>query len=333
MPVLPSVKVLVTGAGALLGQGVFRALRRSSLDAYIIAVDPSPLSPALFWADEAHLIGMASDADYLDRLEDVLARARPDGVIPGTDVELPLLAAARDRLEREHRTHILVSDSRVVAIADDKFLTFEFLRDAGFDPPESALPEDHDELDSLLDRVGFPLIVKPRVGARSIGVSVVHNRAELDLATRERTGLVVQECVGSEAEEYTSSVLVFDGKAEASIVMRRDLRDGNTYRAFAEPYPGLNRQVKAFGEALKPFGPANFQFRLDREERARVFEINARFSGATPLRALVGFNEVELCIRRILSGEPIAQPEVRAATILRHWSETVVEPAAFEGLR
>ena len=332
MPVLP-VKVLVTGAGALLGQGVIKSLRQSSLEVSIGAADPMPLSAGLFWAEEAYVIRMATDPAYLDRLGEVLEQAKPDIVIPGTDVELPILAANREKLEAEFGTRVLVSDPRVIAIADDKFLTFQFLSEAGLAPPASALPEDAEGLGQLVDAVGFPLIVKPRIGARSVGVSRVTTRDELNEAVSGREGLVVQECVAGEGDEYTASVLVFDGDPKASIVMRRDLRDGNTYRAFCGAYPELNRQVRAFGAALRPFGPANFQFRLDEGGRARVFEINGRFSGTTPLRALVGFNEVEMCIRHILFGEPIAQPEARETTVLRYWGEMLVENSQLESLR
>lgn len=332
MPVLP-LKVLVTGAGALLGQGIIKALQRSSLEVRMVAADPSPLSAGLFWADEAHLIPMANDADYLDGLGEVLRETRPDILIPGTDVELPILAASRERIEKNFGTRVLVSDPRVVAIADDKYLTFQFLTEAGLAPPASALPEDSEAIEALLDSVGFPLVVKPRIGARSVGVSLVSTRSELEQAIAGRSGLVVQECVAGDHDEYTASVLVFDGDPKASIVMRRDLRDGNTYRAFCGPYPELNRQVKMLGAALRPFGPANFQFRLDANGRARVFEINGRFSGTTPLRALVGFNEVEMCLRHILFGEPIVEPVAREATILRYWSEALVEQAQIEALR
>lgn len=332
MSVLP-VKVLVTGAGALLGQGIIKSLQRSSLQVRIAAADPSPLSAGLFWAEEAHIIRMATAADYLDRLEEVLRESRPDVVIPGTDVELPILSANRERLEKEYSTHVLVSDPRVIAIADDKFLTYQFLDGADLSPPSSALPENRDAVEALIAAVGFPLIVKPRVGARSVGVSLVSSREGLELALAGREGLVVQECVAGDSDEYTASVLVFDGVPEASIVMRRDLRDGNTYRAYTGAFPELNDQVRKLGAALRPYGPANFQFRLDRDGTARVFEINGRFSGTTPLRALVGFNEVEMCLRRILFNEPVRQPPTRDATILRFWSETMVEPEQLKALR
>jgi carbamoyl-phosphate synthase large subunit len=111
--------------------------------------------------------------------------------------------------------------------------------------------------------------------------------------------------------------------------MRRLLRDGNTYRAHVEAFPNLNVEVRRMAEALGSHGPANFQFRLDKQGQAKVFEINARFSGTTPLRMRAGFNEVEMVLRRILRGEPIKQPSIQPMTILRHFTETIV-PAGEE---
>lgn len=326
------MKILVTGAGAVLGQGILKALQNSALDCETIAADPSPLSPGLFWADRAYLIPMANDPRYLDRFCEILEKENPDVVLVGTDVELPLFAKHRHILEQQFGVHIIVSNEHVVAIADDKYLTQQFLMEKNLNPLQSAEPEDGQALEQLIDTAGFPLIVKPKIGARSIGVSLVDNQRELREALKDRSELVVQECAGAANEEYTASALVFDGKAIASIVMRRDLRDGNTYRAYSGAYDELNVFVRKAGEALNPHGPANFQFRLDAAGLPRIFEINARFSGATPLRALVGFNEVEMCIRRIVLDEQIAQPEIRHGTILRHLSEAFVSSRQMESL-
>ena len=322
------MKVMVTGAGALLGQGIIRSLKRSSLGAEIVSVDPSPLSAGLYWTDRRYRVPFASHPTYLDRMRELLDKERPDAVLVGTDVELALLAEHRAALEAQFSTSILVSDPRVVGIADDKYLTAEFMRQAGFAHPRSCLPGEEDQ---LIAEVGFPLIVKPRVGARSIGVSKVGNRAELARALEGRDGLVIQECVGTDQTEFTASALVFDGVCRATIVMRRDLRDGNTYRAFVDRSPALAETVRKLGETLQPYGPANFQFRLDAEGTVKVFEINARFSGTTPLRAHANFNEVEMCLRHILLGEPVQQPDIRDIVVLRHWSETVVTDADIQG--
>ena len=87
----------------------------------------------------------------------------------------------------------------------------------------------------------------------------------------------------------------------------------------------LNMFVQRAAERLQAYGPANFQFRLD-EGIPRIFEINSRFSGTTPLRARSGFNEVEMSVRKVLFDEPVLQPDIEPLVILRHWSETVVRP-------
>jgi carbamoyl-phosphate synthase large subunit len=179
--------------------------------------------------------------------------------------------------------------------------------------------------EQLVGEVGFPLIVKPRIGARSIGFSRINSRDELRRAIETQPDIVIQKQVGGADSEYTAGTLTFDGKCGASIVMRRDLRDGNTYRAYAEPFPELNQTVRRAAECLRAYGPANFQFMLDGGE-VKIFEINARFSGTTPLRTSVGFNEVEMAINHILYGTPVEQPDVQPHVIMRHWSETLVKP-------
>lgn len=317
-------RVLVTGAGALLGQGIIRSLLEAQTPYEVIACDPSPLSAGLYWASRRHLIPLAKDPRWLEVFTALLDRERPDAVLVGTDVELKLLAANRADLERRFSTHVVVSSPEVVAIADDKFLTYEFFKQHGFDAPESCLPGQEAE---LVRRVGFPLVVKPRVGARSVGVRRVTNEVELARALAEATDdVVIQECVATDHDEYTAGALCFEGVCKATIVMRRDLRDGNTYRAWVDDYPELNAFVRRAAEALKPHGPVNFQFRLPTGGAPKVFEINGRFSGTTPLRMRAGFNEVDMVLRHVLDGVPLEQPPVRRMMILRHFTETVVLP-------
>lgn len=317
------MKVLVTGAGALLGQGILRSLLRMDPRPEIVSVDPSPLSAGLYWSDRAHRVPMAKDPTYLPRVEAVLAEERPDVVMIGTDVELEIFAEHRTRLEEAYGCTVLVSPPEAIRIADDKYLTYQFFHERGLPCPDSALPAD---ARALADRVGFPLVAKPRIGARSYGVSVLRSQADLDaLLAGDTAGLVIQESAGPDDQEFTAGTLTFDGVCRAVITMRRDLRDGNTYRAFTGDWPELDAQVKAFAEALGGFGPVNFQFRV-KDGVARVFEINARFSGTTPLRDHAGFREVELCLRHLTEGTPITQPEIEPVVILRHWSETVVKP-------
>jgi carbamoyl-phosphate synthase large subunit len=322
-------KIVVTGAGAVLGQGIIKSLRSATLDCEILAVDPNPFSPGLYWGDRGMIIPMASDPAYPGAIRRLLQDERPDAVLVGTDVELSIFAENRMLWEQEFGTEILVSSTDVVEIADDKYATAMFLDDNGLSYPKSVKAEDQIAVANLIESVGFPLIVKPRRGARAVGVSKVHDHAELAAAIAGRVDLVVQQNAGDDDQEYTAGVIYFDNEVQASIVLRRDLRDGNTFRAYSGNYPEAEQYVHQLAHALKPYGPANFQFRIDSSGAPRLFEINARFSGTTPMRALFGFNEVEMCLRRLLFGEVIRQPEVRTGTVVRFLEEQFLSPEQF----
>ena len=64
-----------------------------------------------------------------------------------------------------------------------------------------------------------------------------------------------------------------------------------------------------------------------------VFEINPRFSGTTSLRAMAGYNEPDVLIRRHVLNELIEPHfKYRSCFILRGLSEALVEVDQFERL-
>jgi carbamoyl-phosphate synthase large subunit len=314
------LKVLVTGAGALLGQGLIKSLRLCKSNYNIVAVDPDPRAVGLYWSDTAYVVPLASAPDYLSVVCRILGRERPDAVLIGTDVELMAFAAHKIELETTYNTRIVVSPPEVIRIADDKWLTYEFLKSHGLPYPRSVLP---DRMECLLNECGFPLVVKPRIGARSVGTSVVKNEAELRIALQMTTNPIIQECVATPRDEYTSGILVTEKGGEAVVTMRRDLRDGNTYRAYVEPDSLFNPFLLSTALTLGGYGPLNFQFRVA-DGVPKIFEINARFSGTTPLRAYAGFNEVDFLLRHLILDEPIPAPVLRKIVVLRYWEEIVV---------
>ncbi|WP_428630655.1 ATP-grasp domain-containing protein [Sphingopyxis sp.] len=318
-------KIVVTGAGAVLGQGIIKSLRAASLPCEILSLDPNPLSAGLYWTDRSMLIPMASDPSYASVIEQILRLESPDAVLVGTDVELDIFAKHRHAWESKFGTKILVSDENVVEIADDKFATVEFLERHGLSHPQSVRGEDDHALAQLIEDVGFPLIVKPRRGARAVGVSMVHDVAQLTNALAGRSNLIVQQMAGEEDQEFTAGVVYFDGAVQASIILRRDLRDGNTYRAYSGDFSAYREYVHDIASALKPHGPANFQFRVDGKGVPRLFEINARFSGTTPMRAIFGFNEVDLCLRKLLLNEDVVEPKIREGTVVRFLEEQFID--------
>lgn len=318
------VTVGVLGAGSLIGQGVIKALKMSTLNTRLVGLDYFPNAVGLYWSDTAHLLPDilapgVSEAEYLECLIQILKRESVDVLLVATDFDVPRMARCRTVLEAESGCKVVVSSPEVAEISDDKWTTYLFFQSHGFPCPPSLV--DLDKLEDFVLEIGFPLIVKPRRGARSQGVSLVSNRTELAQALKSSgPHPIIQQAVGTPQKEYTSGAVVLDGDCLGVIVMRRDLRDGNTYRAYLEPLGELENLVRQAALALSPFGPVNFQLRLGAAGPA-FFEINARFSGTTIIRALAGFNEVEAVVRWVALGERVPLLQQKFGVVLRYWDE------------
>lgn len=314
------MKILVTGAGEILGQAAIKSIKLSGLKATIVALNASPFGAGLYWADKHYIVPRASEPNYMDRITEIIESERPDILFIGTAHEYSILSDMREEIESTYNTKVIVSSRRVIDLAADKWLTHKFLKENNLDHPESCLPGDEQ---ILINRVGFPLIVKPRVGSGSVGVAKVASLNELRDAIKEISNPIIQACVGTDDEEYTAGVLVFNGKAISSIAMKRELRHGNTSFARAEPYSEVNKVLEKIAEKLDAHGPINLQYRLV-NNKVKLFEINARLSGTTYFRTLSNVNEVELCINYLLNKSDISKPDIKSVPIIRYYDEMVI---------
>jgi len=320
-------RVLVTGAGGGVGQGIVKAIRRiKDLPLTVIAADMSPYAAGLYAGDEALLVPAAKHPGYVTEMIAICRRHRVDVYIPGTDVELQVCSAAAERFKSEAGTELLVSSLEFVAMADDKYETSKTLERLGLPYPLSWLPGEVDP-----DALRYPVIVKPRQGCRSIGVDLVESAAALRTNLRDRNDdPLVQEYVSTEDEEFTCTIAVVGDAASPVLPLRRVLRGGDTYQAEPVRDRRIEEVVRRFALTMGVHGSCNFQLRLDRGT-PKIFEVNARFSGTTPLCAQLGFNPVEFCLKA-LWGHPY-DPEIRwDAVIFRHWAEIVVPKREVERL-
>lgn len=309
--------VLVTGVGGGVGQSILKSFRGSGFRA--VAADGDVLGTGLFAADRSYVVPYATSPAFIDRIVDICAREQCKLVFPGLDAELPVLAQARERF-REAGITCVVSAPEVVEICDDKLRTSQFLLRAGLPAPRTCKLSGR----AQLAEIAFPMVLKPmRGGRRSIGVCVARNPSELErmLQQLDLDNYVAQEWI--DGDEYTCGTVSFDGRCRGVIVMRRTLRDGDTYKAFVEIDPVIEQAVRKAADALAPFGACNFQLRM-RDGLPYIFEINARSSGTTFCRALAGFNEPVMVANYLLLG---MEPDfsIRPISVFRYWKELVVD--------
>lgn len=331
-PASDRMTVLVLGVGGNVSQGILKALARSALDCRVVAGCVSPLSLGLFRADRSYISPWASDSGFVDWVADVCEREGVDAVLSGVEPVLEALVDSPKPLGGEDGPVVVASPGSVLAVGRDKLATAHWLGEHGLPHPATAAADDEEGVDGLVERVGFPLVAKPRRGRGGEGVLAVTGSSELELV-RGQHDLVLQERLGDAHEEYTAGcVCDRDGALRGTLVMRRELHAGTTYRAVAGRYPDVREAAERVVRELAPVGPCNVQMRLT--ERGPVpFELNVRFSGTTPMRARLGFNEVEAVLRHLVLREPFAEmPRVEEGTVLRYWNELYVDPDGLASL-
>jgi carbamoyl-phosphate synthase large subunit len=326
------IAVMVTGVGGGgLGEQIIKALRLASRPYTIVGGDMNRHSCGLNEVDHPYVLPPASDPVYLDAVLAVCRRYNVRILFPGSEVELEAISQNRSCFD-EQGIILPINPPQVIETCLDKARTMAFLDEHGFAYPkyqEVASLQDLAEIDFL------PAVLKPVVGGGgSANIFLAQTKSELELFGRHLLDLVprfiCQEYVGLPEDEYTVGVLLdLEGNLINSIAVRRQILSGLSNRLKAMnrtgreelgpvlavssgvsqgeigPFPQVTGPCEKLALALGCTSAVNIQCRLV-SGTPYVFEINPRFSGTTSLRALVGYNEPDLLIRRHVLGEQVA---------------------------
>jgi carbamoyl-phosphate synthase large subunit len=313
------IRILVTGAGCGVGQGIIKSLWRiDDLELDIIAADANAKAAGLFCAGRAALLPQVADPGYFATVMALCREEAIDFYIPGTDIELCLCALMAPIIEQDCGTRVVISSPETVAIGNDKFETFQFLRRHNLPCPDTWLPGDVDA-----EALPYPVVVKPRVGSRSIGVTVARDAGELRRRLSSDRDLVIQEQVGGPDEEFTCTLVGCGKEVSRVAIFRRWLRGGDTYKAESVESEVIESYVLAIAGHLEIEGSCNFQLRLADNDQPKLFEFNPRCSGTTPFCTMLGFNPLECYLKHKLG--MFYEPRFKVGMlILRHWAELAV---------
>jgi carbamoyl-phosphate synthase large subunit len=276
--------------------------------------------------------------DYVSEVLEACRQAGAKWLIPGGEQPNALLGAAAG-IFLEHGIRVVTNDAAIVGLFSDKEATFNRLSACGIPVPKTT------ELASAEDvaKVGLPCIVKPATGSGgsvSVFFAVTKDEAMIYAEFIRRNGSVpiAQEYVGDEEGEFTIGVLSLpDARVVGSIALRRvlDAKLSVAYRGrggivssgysqgYIDEFPDLCRQAERIAAAIQSRGPINIQGRV-RNGVLMPFEINPRFSASTYLRALAGFNEIDMLLGYLISGELPPPGPIKPGWYLRSLTENYV---------
>lgn len=300
----PTIRtVVVTGVGALIGQGISRSLRgRSGIR--IVGVDRRVTDLAKSFCDiavEKPDLPETSDA-YLEFWCDLLRTYSPTAVLPGLSVDVAFFRKNVEAL-RTSDSVIMLNRLDLIDLCVDKMVFGAALADAGFPSIPTARPSSWAEACDVLGAA--PALLKPRRGEGSAGIVTLQDEADFTYWTQKSgDNWMLQRIMGSNDEEFTVGVFgLGDGTGIGPIIFRRTLaRAGHT--GFAEVVQnGTIRDITLeMVRHFRPVGPTNFQFRVDGGV-PYLLEINPRFSSSCSLRTAFGFNEAQMSLEFLTTGD------------------------------
>jgi carbamoyl-phosphate synthase large subunit len=320
------IKIGVTGTGGGVGQSIIKSLNDTKYEC--VGLDGELLGTGLYAVPTAYKIPYARSSEFIPTLLEICKEENIKILFPGLDAELKILAESK-QIFSEIGTTVVVSSPEVIELSNDKLITYQKLTANGIAVPLTIEFSDYKEY--LFE---YPFIIKQRLdGARSKNVFLIKNKFELEKITSSSEFVsddyVIQEYI--EGDEYTCGSVNVDGLCYGVIVMRRILRDGDTYKCFSIRNSLIEEEVMRLMNLIQPFGACNVQLRL-KQGKPYIFEINARCSGTTAARTLCGFNEPKM-ISDYISNGLLPKFEIQELSILRYWQELVVENNSISELK
>jgi carbamoyl-phosphate synthase large subunit len=287
------VAVLLTGVGKR-----YDIVSAFAEHAFTVAADPSPLAPAQYAADLRVAPPRIHDPNYVPSLLDLCQKHNVGAVVPLTDLDIEVLAAARPQLPA------FVPDAAIARDTFDKYGAHELLLRHGLPSPPTVLPPEEPQ--------AYPVMVKPRRGSGARSIHAAANREEMDFFVRYvKEPVMVQRLM--QGPEFSIDLLSdLDGRCLNAIPRTMiESRGGESIKGTVihdEELIELGRNVV---EALGVRGPCTVQAFRDAEIGLGITDVNTRFGGAFPApmyAALPGRTYPELIVR-MARGESV-EPHV-----------------------
>lgn len=283
---------------------------------------------AFHYADKSTVSPLIYDEKYIPFLLDYCQKNRIDLLLSLFDIDLPVLAKNKERFAAVG-TRVVVSDEGIVDICNDKWKTYQFLKQHGFRVPKTYLSLQRVMLALDSGELQYPIVVKPRFGCGSIGMSIAEDEMALLYYFRRNTRVIsktylkyesagvpndeqilYQECL--QGQEYGADIINdLDGNVQSIITKKKiAMRAGETDVAELVDIPEIETELERLGNITHHIGNMDCDIFLV-DGKTYVLEMNARFGGGYPFshmggcdlpRAIIGWHRGEAVPAKILQG-------------------------------
>ena len=316
--------IIVLGSGAYrIGSSVefdwcgvqaLNTIRKEGYRSIMINYNPETVSTDYDMCDRLYF-----DELTFERVMDIIDMEQPHGVIVSTGGQIPNNLAMR--LDEQH-VPILGTKAQDIDNAEDRAKFSQMLTNNGINQPEWSALTSMEDIDKFIDRVGFPVLVRPSYVLSGAAMNVCSNEDELkrflQLAANvsEDHPVVVSKFI-EHAKEIEMDAVAKDGEVIAYAISEHiefaGVHSGDATIQFPPQklYVETVRRVKRVGrqiaKELHINGPFNIQF-MARDNDILVIECNLRASRSFPfVSKVLKINLIELATK-VMLGLPVEKP-------------------------
>ena len=190
-------KILVIGSGPIVigqacefdysGTQAVKALRSEGFEVILVNSNPATIMTDPEIADRTYIEPLT--VDFLER---IIARDRPDAVLPtvGGQTALNLaLALTEAGVLEKYGVEMIGASAEAIAIAEDREQFKQAMLEIGLDVPRSVLVSNLGEAQAFSKRNGFPVIVRPSFTLGGSGGGIAYNADEFNTIVQRGLGL------------------------------------------------------------------------------------------------------------------------------------------------
>ena len=316
--------VVVLGSGAYrIGSSVefdwcgvqaLNTIRREGYRSVMINYNPETVSTDYDICDRLYF-----DELTFERVLDIIEKENPHGVIVSTGGQIPNNLALR--LDSQG-VHILGTSAASIDNAEDRDKFSAMLDRIGVDQPEWRALTSMKDIAAFIDKVGFPVLVRPSYVLSGAAMNVCSNNDELNrflkLAANvsQKHPVVVSRFI-EHSKEIEMDAVAQDGEIVAYAISEHiefaGVHSGDAtiqfppQKLYIETVRRIKRISRKIAKELNISGPFNIQY-LARDNDIKVIECNLRASRSFPfVSKVLKLNFIDMATR-IMLGKRVEKP-------------------------
>ena len=316
--------IIVLGSGAYrIGSSVefdwcgvqaLNTIRKEGYRSVMINYNPETVSTDYDMCDRLYF-----DELTFERVMDIIDLETPYGVIVSTGGQIPNNLAM---LLDEQHVPILGTKAQDIDNAEDRAKFSQMLTNNGINQPEWSALTSMEDIDRFIERVGFPVLVRPSYVLSGAAMNVCSNEDELkrflQLAANvsEDHPVVVSKFI-EHAKEIEMDAVAKNGEVIAYAISEHiefaGVHSGDAtiqfppQKLYVETVRRCKRVGRQIAKELHINGPFNIQF-MARDNDILVIECNLRASRSFPfVSKVLKINFIELATR-VMLGLPVEKP-------------------------